>query len=71
MNKVVAVVGSFVAAGSPLHGGANWTKLASTAAVGARELHILGDVSGWPAGAQLGVSATEYPEPPDGTQTEV
>eukprot|EP00930_Biecheleria_cincta_P023408 TRINITY_DN1691_c0_g3_i1.p1 TRINITY_DN1691_c0_g3~~TRINITY_DN1691_c0_g3_i1.p1 ORF type:complete len:2461 (+),score=365.35 TRINITY_DN1691_c0_g3_i1:773-7384(+) len=69
VNKVVAVLGKITAVGSPTSGPA-WSRLASTAEAGATQLAVRGDLSGWPSGAKVGISATEFPSPPRTTQTE-
>lgn len=38
---------------------------------GAQEMVLQGDVSDWLPGSQVAISATEYPSPPQTTETEV
>eukprot|EP00971_Amphidinium_carterae_P149349 2961063-Amphidinium_carterae.1 len=46
-------------------------RLASTASIGDTSIKVHGNCSMWPAGKTLGISSTEYPQPPDETETEV
>ncbi|CAJ1445998.1 unnamed protein product [Effrenium voratum] len=71
VNKVVAVLGSLSAVGSPSTTSQAWTRLVSTADTGATQLIVRGNQEDWPLGAQVAISATEYPQPPATTETEV
>ncbi|CAE8635585.1 unnamed protein product, partial [Polarella glacialis] len=70
VNKVIAVLGTFSAAGSPV-ADKHWTRLVATAAAGATTLTARGNLSSWQTGAQVAISATEFPLPPATTETEV
>eukprot|EP00439_Symbiodinium_sp_Y106_P041034 s5458_g5.t1 len=71
VNKVIAVLGQFSAVGSPSVHSQAWTRLATTASEGATELTLRGNQSDWPMGSQIAISATEFPQPPATTETEV
>ncbi|CAE7477052.1 PKHD1L1 [Symbiodinium sp. CCMP2456] len=71
VNKVIAVLGQFSAVGSPSTHSQAWTRLATIASEGATELTLRGNQSDWPMGSQIAISATEFPQPPATTETEV
>jgi hypothetical protein len=57
VNKVFGVLGTLTAFGSDINC-TLWAKLYATVEAGAQELVLRGNVSEWPAGAEIGISAT-------------
>lgn len=70
VNKVISVLGEFSAVGTPRTSQA-WTKLSQTAAIGSTQPVLMGNLADWGPGSQVAISATEYPSPPQTTETEV
>jgi len=71
VNKVVAVLGNVSAVGSPSTDSRSWSRLVDTAEPETSLLLVQGNQSSWPIGAALAISATEFPQPPATTETEV
>eukprot|EP00439_Symbiodinium_sp_Y106_P000772 s3580_g1.t1 len=79
VNKVVAVLGNVSAVGSPStdfclqirEDSRSWSRLVDTAEPETSLLLVQGNQSSWPIGAALAISATEFPQPPATTETEV
>jgi hypothetical protein len=81
-NKVLVVLGSLKAHGS-IEGGERWNgsaendndkpwkRLHATASRGSSSVVVKGNASHWPQGRKIAITPTEYPKPPNVTETEV
>eukprot|EP00971_Amphidinium_carterae_P109433 2166982-Amphidinium_carterae.1 len=60
--KVLAVAGRWSMHGVGVQ--SSWARLAETAEEGDVVLHVMGDLSAWPADAEVVLAPSEYPSPP-------